>query len=154
MRIVLALLIAVLQVNVVSTLDPSGAWELDRDESEWPADDDLGAGAALLQPAEHLVIRMTPTTVTFYDRDGLRRLYRLSGAKDQSEARGEPGEGRARWDGADLRIERRSGAGLKLIEIYAVDPRARKLTVTIVAMRRGLSTGRRIRYVYDALLPR
>jgi hypothetical protein len=154
MRIVLALLIAVLQVNVVSTLDPSGAWELDRGESEWPAEEDFPAGDGLLQPAEHLVIRLTQTTVTFYDRNGLRRLYRLSGATDQSERHGEPGDGRARWDGADLRIERRPAAGLKVVEIYDVDPQAHKLTLTIVAVRHGVSTGRRIRYVYDALLPR
>lgn len=101
------------------------------------AEADIGDEAlrSALAAADRLVLRLTETTATFYDADGLRRIYPLNR--------------HARWDGATLRIERPVGRGVRLIEAYAVDPATGRLTVSIIVKQRGLTNARRIRYVYD-----
>lgn len=117
--------------------DPSGAWVLNHALSE-PADQQDGVGVAPSElPAENLVIRVTDNAVIFYDEDGLRRMH--------------PFSRHTTWDGATLRIERGAANNTKVIQLYSVDPDARRLTVTVIVDRKGVANARRIRYVYDPL---
>ena len=76
--------------DLVGFRDPSGAWQLNRALSEEPAYEEVGFSAPpeLLLPVDSLVLRLTAASVTFYDPDGARRQYGLSGEKQRGDLRG------------------------------------------------------------------
>jgi hypothetical protein len=133
--------------------DPSGAWVLDVESSEGlpPA---AGPDDELLADAKNLVIRLTGSTVTFYQPDGSRRVYRTSGVKERAEWRTGSVVSQAKWDGSTFRLDLKTARGLHVVEIYAVDPASGRLTVTVVPGGRNTRWAGRIRRVYDPIRSR
>lgn len=151
--------------DIESERDPSGAWVLN------PALSDLGGLAGIgrdellpggaidilrrcLEAPEQLVLRLTDASVTFYQNDGSRRVYPISGARIKEEILDLPLETRAAWTGSALRLERKARGGVSITELYAVDPETNRLTVTAAARARRASLPGRIRRVYDSVTAR
>jgi hypothetical protein len=136
--------------------NPSGSWRLNWDLSEEVPYEETGFAAPpeLLLPVETIVISVTETSATFYDSDGTRRSYALSGKEERSAVRGFDVRTRARWDGHTLRLELSPQAGLVVVENYSVDRDANQLLLSITVWRAGRRTGPGIRYVYDSSVAR
>jgi hypothetical protein len=131
--------------------NPSGAWTL----NPWLTEDAPdGTSDAFPEAPEQLIIRMTHETVTFYQTDGSRRVYRLSGHRERGDWQGRDATIRARWDGATLSIEIRFDGGGRMMQMVSFDPESGRLTVTVVPGGRSQSTAGRIRRVYDSVLTR
>ena len=139
--------------DLVGFRDPSGAWQLNRALSEEPAYEEVGFSAPpeLLLPVDRLVLTLTAASVTFYDPDGARRRYALSGGTQHGDLRGFKVDTRARWDGHTLRIEVTPQRGLVMIESFTVDQNSRQLILSVVPIQ-GRFNSAPIRYVYDTLL--
>ncbi len=130
-------------------LDPSGAWQLNQGLSQGAVEAYDIALAPWLHAPTRIVLRLADETVTFYDEDGLRRIYRLGSSTTVTDARGDRVGARATWDGATLRIEHRLAARRQIIEAFSVSAVTHQLTVTIVVREGGASGLEWIRHVYD-----
>lgn len=152
--VLIAVALSTSSADLARFRDPSGAWQLNRALSEAPAYEEIGfvGPRELVLPVNRLVLTLTATSVTFYDADGARRRYALSGEKQRGDWRGGlKVETRARWNGQTLRVEVKPQRGLDVIENYTIDPNTRQLILSVVPVRRGFHSAR-IRYVYDTLL--
>ena len=136
--------------------NPSGSWRLNWDLSEDVAYEETGFAAPpeLLSPLERLVVSVTDTSVTFYDSDGTKRRYLLSGQKERSSFRGFDVHTRARWNGQTLRLEVNSEPGLFVVESYTLDREGKHLVLSVTVLQGGRRAGPSIRYVYDNVFAR
>jgi hypothetical protein len=131
--------------------NPSGSWRLNRELTEEVPYEETGFAAPpeLLLPLERIVLSLTDTSATFYDSDGAKRKYLLSGQREHGSFRGFDVYTRARWNGHTLTIELSPQPGLVLVEHY--DRRADQLLLSIAVAQAGHRTGPVIRYVYDSV---
>jgi hypothetical protein len=143
-------------ISVVVFQNPSGSWRLNWDLSEDVPYEETGFAAPpeLLLPLERLLLSVTETSVTFYDIDGTKRKYLLSGEKEQSSFRGFDVDTRARWNGRTLRLQVSPQPGLVVVENYSVDRNTSHLVLSITVLQAGRRTGPGIRYVYDSVFAR
>lgn len=149
----MASLLALLVVGITTAFhNPSGSWRLNRDLSEEVPYEETGFAAPpeLLLPIERIVLSVTETSVMFYDSDGTKRRYMLSGEPQQSSFRGFDVRTSARWNGQTLRLEVSPESSLIVVENYSVDRDANQLLLSVTVLRAGRGTGPDIRYVYDS----
>ena len=154
----MALLLLTLLLSGITTVfqNPSDSWRLNWDLSEEVPYEETGFSAPpeLLSPSESVVLNVTETSVTFYDSDGTKRRYRLSGEREQSAFRGFDVRTRARWNGKTLRLEVSPQRNLVVIENYSVDRNTNRLLLSVSVLQAGRRTGPGIRYVYDGVFSR
>jgi hypothetical protein len=129
--------------------NPSGTWRINWDLSEDVPYEETGYAAPpeLLLPKQEIVLSVTETMATFYDRDGTRRRYLLSGEQEHSLCRGFEVYTRARWNGHALQLEVSPKQGLVVMEHYKRN--ANRLLLSVTVVQAGRRTGPVIRYVYD-----
>jgi hypothetical protein len=146
--LLIAIVISILQIAQPS-LNPSGAWRLNQGLSEDVLEAHDISLAPWLKAPQTIVLRLADGVVTFYDQDGLRRIYRLGASTTLTESRGDHVGARANWDGATLRIEHQVARRREVVEAFRVDPGTHQLTVTVVVREGGVTTLDWIRHVYD-----
>jgi hypothetical protein len=136
--------------------NPSGSWRLNWDLSEDVPYEETGFAAPpeLLLPIESIVLAVTDTAATFYDSDGMKRRYLLSGDKEKSSVRGFDVYTRARWNGRTLRLEVSPEPGLVVVENYFVDRNPNRLLLSVTVLQAGRRSGPGITYVYDSVFAR
>jgi hypothetical protein len=129
--------------------NPSGTWRLNWALSEDVRYQEIGYAAPpeLLVPSEQLVLSVTDTFATFYESDGAKRRYRLSGKTERSRCRGFDMDTRARWEGHTLRLEMSPSPGLVLVAEYTRS--ADRLLLLVTVLRAGRRVDPVIRYAYD-----
>jgi hypothetical protein len=153
----MATFLALLVAGITTAFhNPSGAWRLNWDSSEEVPYEETGFAAPpeLLLPVERIVLTVTEASVTFYDSDGTRRRYTLSGKPQQSSFRGFDVRTSARWNGQTLRLEVSPESSLVVVENYGVDRDANQLLLSVTVLRAGRRTGPDVRYVYDSRVAR
>jgi hypothetical protein len=123
----------------------SGAWTLNPVLSDTVPDDDLAQ--------DSLVVTLDAETATFYQRDGSRRVYRLSGKRERHDLGSGPVWTTATWDGRMLRLQIDGDHGIRIEQRFSLEWQTRRLVVTTSPDPRRLPMNR-VRLIYDPLIDR
>jgi hypothetical protein len=123
----------------------SGAWTLNPVLSDRVPDDDLAQ--------DTLVLTIGAGTATFYQRDGSRQVYRLSGRRERHDLGSGPVWTTATWDGATLRLRVDGDRGIRLVQKFSLDSQTRRLIVITSPDPRRLPMNA-VRLIYDPLIDR
>jgi hypothetical protein len=123
----------------------SGAWALNAALSD-PAEADDTAEASL-------VLTMGRQEVTFYERDGSRQIYQLSGRRERRDLGSGPVWTTATWDGTTLRLKIEGVRGLRILQVFAIDEQTGRLIV-ITSPDPDRQPVNTLRLVYDPLIDR
>jgi hypothetical protein len=98
-----------------------------------------------------LVIRLTTDSVTFYQPDGSRHVYHLSGKRERQTLGAAVVWTTAVFDGAKLRVQFEGAGSLRVQQSFFFDRRTRHLIVT-TSLDRHSAPSRAIGLVYEALI--
>jgi len=123
----------------------SGAWTLNPVLSDTVAEDDL--------PRDSLVFTIGAGTATFYQRDGSRQIYRLSGRRERRDLGSGPVWTTATWDGQTLRLQVEDDRGIRMEQTFSLDRQTRRLIVVTSPDPRRLPM-HTVRLIYDPLIDR
>jgi hypothetical protein len=123
----------------------SGAWTLDPALSDTVPDDDLAQ--------DNLVLTIGAETATFYQRDGSRQVYRLSGRRERHDLGSGPVWTTATWDGTTLRLRMDGDRGIRMVQTFSLDRRTRRLVVVTSPDPRRLPM-HTVRLIYHPLIDR
>jgi hypothetical protein len=123
----------------------SGAWTLNLALSDTVAEDDLAR--------DSLVLTVGTGTATFYQRDGSRQVYRLTGRRERRDLGSGPVWTTATWDGRTLRLQVEDDRGIRMVQTFALDPPTRRLLVVTSPDPRRLPMST-VRLIYDPLIDR
>ncbi len=123
----------------------SGAWTLNAALSD-PVEADDTAEASL-------VLTMGRQTVTFYESDGSRHIYGLSGRRERRDLGSGPVWTTATWDGTTLRLVIEAARGFRILQLFAVDEHTGRLIV-ITSPDPDRQSKNALRLVYDPLIDR
>ena len=123
----------------------SGAWTLNPVLSDTVPEDDLAR--------DSLVLTIGPGTATFYQRDGSRQVYRLSGRRERRDLGSGPVWTTATWDGWTLRLQVEDERGIRMVQTFALDRQRRRLLVVTSPDPRRLPMNT-VRLIYDPLIDR
>jgi hypothetical protein len=123
----------------------SGAWTLNPVLSDTVPEDDLAQ--------DSLVLTIGPGTATFYQRDGSRQVYRLSGRRERRDLGSGPVWTMATWDGQALRLQVEDGRGIRIVQTFSLDRHTRRLLVVTSPDARRLPMNT-VRLIYDPLIDR
>jgi hypothetical protein len=122
----------------------SGAWVFNETLSDRVPSADV---------AGTLVLTVVADTATFYQPDGSRHVYQLSGRRERQDL----GSGimwtTAVLNGTTLKLQFEDASGLKILQTFFFDRRTRQLIVTTSLSRPRLPMTA-VRLVYDALIER
>jgi hypothetical protein len=123
----------------------SGAWTLNPVLSDSVAEDDLAR--------DTLVLTIGAGTATFYQRDGSRQVYRLSGKRERHDLGSGPVWTTAAWDGTTLRLQVDGERGIRIVQKFSLDSPTRRLVVITSPDPRRLPMNT-VRLIYDPLIDR
>jgi hypothetical protein len=123
----------------------SGAWTLNAALSDRVEADDTAEA--------NLVLTLGRQTVTFYERDGSRHIYGLSGRRERRDLGSGPVWTAAIWDGTTLRLVIEGVRGLRILQLFAVDEQTGRLIV-ITSPDPDRQPKNVLRLVYDPLVDR
>lgn len=123
----------------------SGAWTLNPILSDSVPEDDLAQ--------DSLVLTIGAGTATFYQRDGSRQVYRLSGRRERHDLGSGPVWTTARWDGTTLRLQIDGDRGIRIVQKFSLDRQTRRLVVITSPDPRRLPMNT-VRLIYDPLIDR
>lgn len=123
----------------------SGAWTLNPILSDTLDADNLAQ--------DSLVLTVGAGTATFYQPDGSRQVYRLSGRRERHDLGSGPVRTMATWDGATLRLQIDGDRGIRIVQTFSLDTQTRRLVVITSPDPRRLPMNR-VRLIYDPLIDR
>jgi hypothetical protein len=123
----------------------SGAWTLNPVLSDTVPEDDLAR--------ESLVLTISTGAATFYQRDGSRQVYRLSGRRERRDLGSGPVWTTATWDGWTLRLQVEDDQGIRMVQTFSLDRQTRRLLVVTSPDPRRLPMYT-VRLIYDPLIDR
>jgi hypothetical protein len=123
----------------------SGAWTLNPSLSDTVPEDDLAQ--------DTLVLTIGAGTATFYQRDGSRQVYRLSGRRERHDLGSGPAWTTAAWDGSTLRLQIDGDRGIRIVQKFSLDGRTRRLVVITSPDPRRLPMNA-VRLIYDPVIDR
>jgi hypothetical protein len=123
----------------------SGAWTLNPALSDTVPEDDLAR--------DSLVLTVGIGTATFYQRDGSRQVYRLSGRRERRDLGSGPVWTTATWDGRMLRLQVEDDRGIGMVQTFSLDSQTRRLLVVTSPDPRRLPMNT-VRLIYDPLIDR
>jgi hypothetical protein len=123
----------------------SGAWTLNAALSD-PVDADDAAETSL-------VLTMGRQAVTFYERDGSRQIYGLSGRRERRDLGSGTVWTTATWDGTTLRLVFEGTRSPRILQLFSVDEHTGKLIV-VTSPDPDYQRKNMLRLVYDPLVDR
>jgi hypothetical protein len=123
----------------------SGAWTLNAALSDAVDADDAAE--------TNLVLTMGRQAVTFYERDGSRQIYGLSGRRERHDLGSGAVWTTATWDGTTLRLVFQGARGPRILQLFSVDEQTGRLIV-ITSLDPDPQRTNMLRLVYDPLVER